>query len=190
MLGDTLGAGATNDVKYELERIQGTINEANTELRGLIGEYRKPLSEHRHADQINQLIDDFNQSSAIEVFFQLDDPRIVFTAREDTVVQRIVGEALNNAEKYSDATVIRVYIHTGISGIRCILIEDDGKGFKINEASQTQGASSGDHIGLSIMRDRALSIGAILTIESEPDEGTRVFLKLPPLELTEGDIND
>jgi len=34
------------------------------------------------------------------------------------------------------------------------------------------------------MRDRALSIGAILNIDSEPGEGTRVFLKLPPLVLS------
>ena len=41
----------------------------------------------------------------------------------------------------------------------------------------------GDHIGLSIMRDRALSIGAILDIDSEPGEGTRISMKLPPVAL-------
>jgi len=54
-----------------------------------------------------------------------------------------------------------------------------------NSIVQQSSGDAGNQIGLSIMRDRALSIGAILNIESEPGEGTRVFLKLPPLVLTE-----
>jgi len=169
----------------DLQKIEGMIGEANAELRSLIGEYRKPLEEHRSATQIAKLIDDFNSTSSIDVFFQLDDPRIMFTAREDTVVQRIIGEALNNAKKYSRATTIRVYIRTEqTTGARSVLIEDDGQGFDTDEISQPNNGTTGDHIGLSIMRDRALSVGAILAIESESDEGTRVFLKLPPLEFS------
>ncbi|MFZ0791454.1 MAG: ATP-binding protein, partial [Chromatiaceae bacterium] len=36
----------------------------------------------------------------------------------------------------------------------------------------------GEHIGLSIMEERARRIGAELRIESEPGEGTRVELAL------------
>jgi len=170
----------------DVKRIEEMINEANAEVRSLIGEYRKPLSEHRYANAIRKIIQDFNHTSDIEVFFQLDNPGILFTAREDTVVQRVIGEALNNARKYSKATAIRVYIRVEDSGARSVLIEDDGKGFCVNATTLEASGTSSDHIGLSIMRDRALSIGAILTIESEIDDGTRVFLKLPPLELAEG----
>jgi len=81
-------------VYNDVVRIEGMIDEANVEVRGLIGEYRKPLTEHRYADTIQNVIDDFNHDSHIEVFFQLDNPNIRFTAREDSVVERIVGEAL------------------------------------------------------------------------------------------------
>jgi len=101
------------------------------------------------------------------------------------VIQRVIGEALNNAMKYSGASMIRVYVRMEASGARSILIEDDGKGFCVAEQTQNVTGNSAEHIGLSIMHDRALSIGGILTIESEPDEGTRVSLKLPPLELSE-----
>jgi len=193
----------TAPIYNDVVRIEGMIDEANGEVRGLIGEYRKPLSEHRYTDTIQKLIDDFNRDSPIEVFFQLDNPNIRFTAREDSVIERIVGEALVNAKKYANPTMIRVYVHVEPSGMRNVLIEDDGIGFCMEESEgvaaattgqelttrnsivQQSSGDAGNQIGLSIMRDRALSIGAILNIESEPGEGTRVFLKLPPLVLTE-----
>ena len=99
------------------------------------------------------------------------------------MVQRIVREALINANKYSNATAIRVYLRVEHSGARSLLIEDDGDGFNASSPvpeNDTTDNAVGDHIGLSIMRDRALSIGAILTIDSEPGEGTRISLQLPP----------
>jgi two-component system nitrate/nitrite sensor histidine kinase NarX len=38
----------------------------------------------------------------------------------------------------------------------------------------------GEHIGLSIMEERACRIGADLRLESEPGEGTRVELVFSP----------
>jgi len=185
MMRETLASSIEADVSIEAATIDEMINEANAELRGLIGEYRKPLSEHRPAEVIRNIIDDFNRNSEVEVFFQQDNPEILFTPREDTVVQRVIGEALNNARKYAKASMIRVYVRMETSGARSILIEDDGIGFCSEERSKDTISGSADQIGLSIMRDRALSIGANLTIESELEEGTRVFLKLPPLELSE-----
>jgi two-component system nitrate/nitrite sensor histidine kinase NarX len=55
-----------------------------------------------------------------------------------------------------------------------ILIEDDGVGLS---AVTGKNINPGDHIGLSIMKDRAKRIGGDLVIESDPGEGTRVILK-------------
>ncbi len=54
-----------------------------------------------------------------------------------------------------------------------ILIEDDGIG--INKKVY---GSPGEHVGLTIMRERASKIGGDLRIESEPGEGTRVMLEI------------
>jgi nitrate/nitrite-specific signal transduction histidine kinase len=48
-------------------------------------------------------------------------------------------------------------------------IGDDGRGFKLADTPP-------DSLGLSIMRERAEAIGADLRIESEPGEGTQVFV--------------
>lgn len=59
---------------------------------------------------------------------------------------------------------------------RRVLIEDDGIGMSL-----TSGEID-NHFGLSIMQERAGSIGATLQFESEPGDGTRIILTLPIME--------
>ena len=56
-----------------------------------------------------------------------------------------------------------------------ILIEDDGDGI----GGEVLGAHPGEHLGLAIMHERAQRAGGSLTIESDPEEGTRVELRIP-----------
>nr|WP_207146303.1 histidine kinase [Chromatium okenii] len=54
---------------------------------------------------------------------------------------------------------------------RCLLlIEDDGVGFSASPVP----TQAGEHLGLTIMNERARRIGATVTIESEPGDGTRI----------------
>ena len=184
MLRETMQRDPTASVLKEVERVESTIDEANVEVRELIGQTRQTVDDQLFADNIQSTIDDLNRTGDIPVFFQNDNPHMLISARESTVVQRIVRESLINANKYSKASTIRVYLHVEHTGVRSLLIEDDGVGF-CNDAPAQETEMRGEHIGLGIMRDRALSIGAILTIDSEPGEGTRIALKLPPLASTE-----
>ncbi len=184
LLSEKLKAHEDSATYHDVQKIKGSIEEANEEIRGLIREYRNPLAEHRTADSLQEVIDQFSQNSHIDVFFQTDDPHIRFTPREESVLQRIISEALNNARKYAQASMIRVFLQCDVLGVRRILVEDDGVGFE----QQADGAGAkhraddgGEHIGLTIMRERALSVGAKLTIDSEPGEGTRISIAMPPL---------
>lgn len=184
LLSEKLKSEDISGASQDVVKINGSIEEANEEVRGLIREYRSPLAEHRYADALQVAIDQFSQSTGIAVFFQSDDPQIRFTPREESALQRIIGESLNNARKYADASMIRVYLNSESSGVRRILVEDDGIGFNlsaINEPSLAQSKDRANQIGLTIMQERALSIGAKLTIDSERGEGTRIAISMPPL---------
>jgi len=173
-----------NDAYQDVLKINASLEEANQEVRGLIREYRIPLTEHRSADSLQAVIDQFSKTSGVTVFFQSDDPQICFTPREESALQRIVGEVLNNAGKYAQATMVRMYLKIKSSGVRSILIEDDGIGFDqsiLNESGRGQSNDSGEQIGLTIMQERAMGIGARLSIDSELGEGTRVLITMPPL---------
>ncbi len=86
-------------------------------------------------------------------------------------------EAVNNAAKYSEATIVEVEIkviktHNNSSGKAILMkIADDGKGFKAE--------NNGSGNGLSNIRRRADQIKAELTINSEPGNGTVTEILLP-----------
>ncbi len=184
LLSEKLKSQKEEDTYQDVLKINGAIEEANEEVRGLIREYRSPLAEHRYADSLQVVIDQFSKTSGVAVFFQSDDPQIRFTPREESALQRIIGEALNNTHKYAKATMVRVYLKIKSSGVRSILIEDDGIGFdqSLLTGSETNLSNdSGEQIGLTIMQERALGIGARLIIDSERGEGTRIIISMPPL---------
>ncbi len=54
-----------------------------------------------------------------------------------------------------------------------VLVEDDGIGI----SEQHKQNMAGEHVGLSVMEDRASRIGGALSIESEPGEGVQVRLE-------------
>jgi signal transduction histidine kinase/DNA-binding NarL/FixJ family response regulator len=81
---------------------------------------------------------------------------------------RILQEALMNVRLHAEATIVEVKL--SINRDLALVVEDDGRGFKLSEAAGASG------LGLRHMRDRAESLGAFLTIESEPGDGTIVKL--------------
>jgi signal transduction histidine kinase len=103
-----------------------------------------------------------------------------FTAEEDDWnlrpeaafgLTRIVQEALTNAAKHAQARSIQVELrHDSGRGVLCT-IQDNGQGFDLNAAPAG--------VGLQAMRERAEALGGTLTMESAPEQGTRIQLRLP-----------
>ena len=90
------------------------------------------------------------------------------------VVYRVAQEALTNAARHSEATTIAVGLRRSDKGVE-LEVADDGQGFAFEQSERG--------LGISGMRERALLIGAELTIESRPGHGTTVRLTVPPAEL-------
>jgi signal transduction histidine kinase len=84
---------------------------------------------------------------------------------------RMVQEAVNNAVKHADATVLRVRAAVD-AGRLVVAVTDNGKGFEVESVV-------GRGVGLDSMRERALLIGARISVESEPGGGTRVEILIP-----------
>ena len=84
----------------------------------------------------------------------------------------ITKEALNNVQKHSGATHVRLAVSSANNQL-CLSIEDNGKGFDPTHQK------TGETFGLSIMKERAAEVGARLCIESAPQKGCRVWLSIP-----------
>ena len=89
---------------------------------------------------------------------------------------RIVQESLANIRKHAHAQTVRILLNCNLEGEYLLLVEDDGVGFVDTKPV----GSPGEHIGLSIMGERAKRLGGSFRIESEPGEGTRVELTYKP----------
>jgi two-component system sensor histidine kinase UhpB len=86
------------------------------------------------------------------------------------VVYRVAQEALNNATRHAGAERIDVRLRRRDGGV-VLTVVDDGRGFAFDESQRG--------LGINGMRERALLVGAELTIESRPGAGTSVRLELP-----------
>jgi two-component system, NarL family, sensor histidine kinase UhpB len=86
------------------------------------------------------------------------------------VVYRVAQEALSNALQHADAENVRVSLLREDGEVE-LRVGDDGRGFTFEQAT------SG--LGLSGMRERALLVGGDLRVESRPELGTRVSLRVP-----------
>ena len=85
------------------------------------------------------------------------------------VVYRVAQEALTNAGRHSEAQRITVSLSRAGQGVE-LQVSDNGRGFAFEQSERG--------LGIGGMRERALLVGAELTIESRPDEGTTVKLSL------------
>jgi len=180
VLDETLRGGKEPDVWHELEKIENNIDEAYSELRELITHFRAPIDKRGLIPAVEHLIERFQYQTDISIFLQKEWNVLHLPASIEVQALRIIQESLNNIRKHSQAHTVRVILRSDTQGDCSILIEDDGVGIKnVPDADITLD----DHLGLSIMHERAKRIGGTIKIESEPNEGTRVLLQFGHSEL-------
>lgn len=103
-----------------------------------------------------------------------------FNQRLDSLMEinlyRITQEAINNAIKYAESSLILVTISHS-SKILSVTIDDDGKGF--DKKALKQKSDKEGRMGLTFMQERIKYISGSLFINSAPEKGTRVTLNVP-----------
>lgn len=185
MLGDSLGQDTiSEEARTDLARLRNGLDEAHTELRELLSSFRAPLDRKGLIPALEKLTERFRRETAIHLLFQNNCRPFELSAAAELQVTRIAQEALANVRKHAQAQTVRVLLKRGgRSPEHVLLVEDDGIGFNERKIGVSP---PGEHIGLSIMEERARRIDAILRIESEPGEGTRVELAFPVERKTPG----
>ncbi len=158
-----------------MESVEHGLDEATTDLRELIAHCRVPIEQQGLIPAIKRAVEKFRKDTGINILLQCDEQTLLLPSNMELNAYRIVQEALTNIKKHAHAYIVRVLVNRDDCGNINILVENDGKGFDQRKIHSTEG----EHLGLTIMRERAKHLGGVLKIESEPDEGTRVELKFP-----------
>lgn len=151
-----------------LEELRQLTRGALAEMRTLLLEMRPESLERADLKSLlTQLADAFVGRVRVPVSLTIQGD-CELTHEVKLVFYRVAQEALNNIAKHSGARQVELRMACQ-AGRMSLSIRDDGLGFE-------PGSLPPGHMGIAIMRERASSIGASLTIESQVGRGTTVLL--------------
>jgi two-component system nitrate/nitrite sensor histidine kinase NarX len=151
-----------------LMELREGVNSAYRELRELLTTFRLGLGEEGFAGALRDTVAEFERRSGVRTTLVNDLLKVELSANEQVHVLQVVREALTNIEHHAHARHAWVSLNRGEGQVIAVTIEDDGIGIKSDQSPR-------GHFGLSIMRDRAHSVGGELAIERR-EPGTRVRL--------------
>lgn len=152
--------------------MKGLVDRAIAGVRQIAGNLRPPALDMGIVAALEWLAADFMQhnSARVELDFMGLDNEIL--GERAMTLYRIVQESLNNIAKYAQASRVRIVLRR-TEALLELRVEDDGVGFA---PSQVNNKPS---FGLLGMRERALSIGADLTVTSQLGHGTQIHAQFP-----------
>lgn len=165
-LEEDVGPG---EVRERLAELRRSVGMASTSLRQLATRLRPAaLSEQGLADAIQEQAQRLRDAGiAIDVDVRGIGPEV--PEEVQTVLFRVVQEALTNVARHSGASNASVLATTARGRLR-LVVEDDGCGFE-SSAPTTR-------LGLAGIRERVGLLGGELRIESSEGAGTAVVVDL------------
>lgn len=158
---------ATQPLEYIL-----SLSEAGlAEMRALIFELRpESLQTEGLIAALGKLTNALGARHQLKVQLDVEDePDVSIDMKES--LYRIAQEGMNNIAKHARAQHLSLQLKVESGGL-ILKISDDGAGFDTDQ--QFPG-----HLGLHTMRERAEKVGGTFTIESAPNEGTHIQVRIP-----------
>lgn len=154
----------------DLQAVEDTAREAMAELRRLFGVLRAdteaPLAPPPGLGELDRLAQTVRLTGMqVQVHSTPTEP---LPPGLDVTVYRIIQEALTNAMKHSEASVVEITVQRSSTGLQ-VQVDDNGVGLR---------AATGGH-GLTGIQERAELYGGQVLIGASPAGGVRVSAHLP-----------
>ncbi|MDQ1395218.1 MAG: hypothetical protein QOG64_477 [Acidimicrobiaceae bacterium] len=157
-------------IRNDLSHLRNDVRQVVSEVRDTLYDLRTDVSETQDlVATVDSFLHRVRQRTNLRVIFRSAAGRRLPLPQEREL-WRIAQEAVTNAERHAGAATVTVSWRCDEGGA-ALEVADDGRGF--------HGQARPDAYGLVGMRERADSIGAILTVESAPGRGTTVRCILP-----------
>lgn len=144
------------------------------------------LTKSLHTDRIAQIglteairfdLESIKKAGLLAVRFNSSGSEYPFDEQKAIFLFRMYQEMMNNVLKHSKATEVQVSVDYSEDMRFRLRVRDNGVGFD-KEKKQKQ-ATSSSGLGLKSMTNRARLIGAEISIQSEPENGTNIVVELP-----------
>jgi len=168
----------------ELRKIASkAIGEVGRLARGL---HSSVLDELGLKDALQRFTDEYASVHHIRVRLNFGETPF---SRLDTPMQiglyRIIQEALTNVARHAQAKTVSVIFDWDAPKLR-LVIQDNGQGFQSRNLSEQPSS----HLGIEGMRQRASMLGGTLEVNSEPNKGTAIEVRLTLPDTREGRVEN
>jgi two-component system sensor histidine kinase DegS len=161
-----------------LASLQQTVRNESAELRRMVTDLR-PLRVQSAdlVDLMRGFAERYRNESTIALDLLIDSAEIHAPDRVCREIFQIYREALNNIKKHAKASHVVVKLSQDDSAL-VLVVDDNGEGFSF------AGRFTGDELdrlrlGPISIKERARTVGGILTVESNPGHGARLIIEIP-----------
>jgi signal transduction histidine kinase len=164
-LQTTIEAGAeTTTLQPHIALLEQTTNTMTREMRALLLEMRPPQLERLTlAEALEDLAEAYTSRLGIAVTTSI--VPVVLSATTEQTLLRIAQEALSNAARHANATLITLSLAQK-EQMACLTITDNGQGMSLDESGKTHG------LGLRLIQERVQELRGRLVLNTAPDQGT------------------
>jgi len=181
--------GVSSEIKQKVAEFSSLLDRTILAVRDLTYDLRPPgLGDMGLMAALLMYCEEFAENSLLKVDFQahgLDQLTLAFDTEIN--IYRLVQEGLNNIRKHADASKAIVRLVGSFPNL-ILRIEDDGRGFDVEERART--ADSEKRMGLRSMAERVNLLRGRMKIQSRLNKGTKIEIKLPYQENKDDETKD
>jgi PAS domain S-box-containing protein len=167
---------APNEVLF-LRDLQAQLNRGVQGVQRFVQNLRPSLLDDLGLlPALRSLVKDLQEYEGIDTSLEVVGGERRFSPEFESLLFRIVQEALSNIRRHAQASEARVAIDFTGDKVR-LTISDNGRGFELSGGVDDLPRSG--KLGLAGMQERARLLGGTLEVESTPGKGTTMTVEVP-----------
>lgn len=177
LVGEALPSELAPMIKERLTETRSLIDQVLKKIHELSLDLRSPtLGDFGLVPALRQYINRYCKRLNIETKFEVINLKERLDTEVETVIYRVVQEALTNIAKHAQANKVYLRLERKESKV-WVFIEDDGKGFVVEEVIKREDPECG--VGLLGIRERIAPLKGSFSVQSHPGQGTRLYIEIP-----------
>ena len=168
-----LAQSRVDEASQQVDRTRDLVREGLADARRSIWDLRAAGTQATLPTRLTQLMEQ-SANENLKTDTEIGGIYRALSPSLENEVVRIAQEAVTNAVRHSGASRLGLNLRYHPNEV-ALRVRDNGKGFQTTDPT----LPARGHFGLQGMRERADQIGATLNVESSPESGTAITLKVP-----------
>ena len=159
-----------SELESLLTELGGAVNRMAWELRPVA------LDDLGLHSAVDHYLEEWSEMARLPVDVQIDLRGRILPPAVEATLFRVLQEATTNVLRHAYAARVGVILEAGDDEVR-LIVEDDGRGFSTDDGGMPFAAAR--QFGLLGMRERLALVHGELDVESAPERGTTLFVRIP-----------